>query len=227
MTEYNKSFAAEKIIKHWIYWAQKSVLALWVFWLIYILVFSMIQGGVEGIFESLGRYAYMIYFFIFFSEYTIAMSTLLYHVPIAISFGSTRKEAYAGQQIALLFVGIECSLVCFVFFFAMDKAGILQAESIMYLLIIVIMFAGIAFGQFAAILMDKFGTKGVAMLLFSIIFLVGLFVTCIIMAAKGHMSWLLEVKYGFITAAIIASAALYAVMSLVIRKRVMSVGVRF
>lgn len=223
----DKSQALNKIIKYWIYSAQKTLLTWFAFWIVYMLFFAMMQGGIYGILEALGNYAYMFLLFVFVSELTIAMSSITYQIPVVISFGSTRKEAYLGQQIAMFFVGVECAVFTSLCFFAMDKAGIMQTESKMYLFIVIIMLLGNAAGQLMAVMMNRFGAKGIAMAIFSILVFVIVTVAGIMVAVGANMSWLFEMEYGFVIFGIIVCAVICVVMSLVVRKRVMKLEVKF
>lgn len=165
-----ESTAKKRVIKRnirfWGRYTEQMILLLVLFACVYGVIFSVMSG--EGNILDTGL-DYVILCGILFA-YISPVSYGTAYMPLALSFGSRRREAVWGMQFMYGLLAVQIMLLFVLYYGA--AAGFANVNGLLVAVYAEIIVAGLALGQFASAINLKFGTKGfiwITMLLWLVI----------------------------------------------------------
>lgn len=158
MTENNGSLWRRRFVRYWLKNAEIQVLtALGLF--VFYFVWQIIAIGQMTWQESLAGITYLAKFFGAFFVGILQMTSNKNLFSMALAFGSTRREAFLGHQLALLVEIVQLVLVNMVIDIAAvqvnDELSVNYAEKFLVTAAALILAAGI--GQLGAVVISHFG----------------------------------------------------------------------
>lgn len=186
MTEYNSGLV-KRTVKYWLAMAEKqfiifALIAVGYFLYGYFLSANMdheqLLAGLSGSFIGMGLLALFSY----------AVSTTQIYMPLTISFGSTRKQAFIGYQAGSWILIIQILLAGKIASLLAGKSNVLLDTNVLLYFGILLFVLGI--GQIFAIFIARFGSKGTVVLFAIVGGIAGFTSFFVLVFGFSYINWL-------------------------------------
>lgn len=166
MTE-SKSSVSKRIVSYWLIGAEKQFLAYMGAFAVFIL-YELLVSDSDSLKEGLSFAPGLIMMGGIILIMINALVAIQTTIPMAISFGSTRKEAFIGSQVVNLIMVLQMMVIYIGLIEGMKSNQIFEGYSFSTILLYCgMLLASLGVGQVFAMFLTKLGPKGTA--IFSIV----------------------------------------------------------